>query len=58
MYFIELRYTNGKTVRLPEPYFYGSRLTRLFWKNIAPIHITPQALYQNNERKIYHVKEF
>jgi len=21
MYFIELRYTNGKVVRLPEPYF-------------------------------------
>ncbi len=28
MYFIELRYTNGKTVRLPEPYISWSEANR------------------------------
>ena len=54
MYFIELRYTNGKTVRLPEPYISWSEANRAVLNKYA----TRQVLYQNNEREFKMLKNF
>ena len=38
--------------------FHGNRLTRLFWKDMQPIRITPQPLSLNNEREFTMLKNF
>lgn len=35
MYIIELRYTNGKTVRLPEPYFLWQQANKALLERYA-----------------------